>query len=118
MSGDEAYIADGSFCFLYTTGDNGYDYLNDMADTLSGMEIGDACVMKSEYGYHVIMRYALPPDAASNSEYSDWFPDLASRVVDQLFAAKCAPYVERITVDNEVFAALPSMKDVGVNYYY
>lgn len=118
VSGDEAFIVNNDPCFLYTTGDNGNDYLNDMADTLSGMEVGDAAVMESEYGYHVIMRYTLPSDAASNSAYSDWFQDLASRVVDQLFTAKCAPYVERITVDSEVFAALPSMKDVGVNYYY
>jgi hypothetical protein len=118
VAGDEAYITDGSYCFLYTTGDNGYDYLNDIADTLADMEVGEAAILDTEYGCHVILRYAMPSDAASNDDYSDWFSDLVSRVVEQLFSAKCAPYVERITVDSDVFAALPSMKEVAVNYYY
>ncbi len=117
-SGEDLYIADNTNCFLYTTGDNGNDYLNDMADILSGLEVGKAALMDSEFGCHVLMRYDLPSDAASNSEYEDWFSDLPSRVADQLFAVKCAPYVARITVDNDLFASLPSMKEVGINYYY
>lgn len=117
-SGDDAYLADGGLCFLYTDGTNSYDYLNDMADALIEMRTGDVRVIATEYGYHVIMRYDVPDDAATSGAYNEWFSDLPSRVTEELFAAKSAPYVERITVDADVYAALPTMKESGINYYY
>lgn len=118
LSEDEAYLADSDYCFLYTTQDNGNDYLNDMADVLSDMKDGEARQMSSEYGEHVFMRYHMPSDAATNDDYATWFPDLVSRVADQLFAVKCEPYMKEVVVDNQRFAALPSMKEIGINYYY
>lgn len=117
-SGDDAYLADSGLCFLYTDGTNSYDYLNDMADVLTEMHKGDVRVIPTEYGYHVVMRYDIPRDAATSGAYNDWFSDLPSRVTEELFAAKSAPYVERIEVDADVYAALPTMKQAGINYYY
>ena len=117
-SGDDSVIADTGYCFLYTDGSNSGQALNDIADALADMQAGDAQVLSTEYGYHVIMKYAMPSDAAVNSAYADWFDDLSGRVIEQLFAAKCAPYVEKIEVDAEVWKALPSMKEIGTNYYY
>lgn len=117
-TGDDAYLADGGLCFLYTDHSNSYDYLNDMADALGEMRTGDVRVIDTEYGYHVIMRYDVPSDAVSGGAYNDWFTDIPSRVTEELFAAKSAPYVEKIKVDADVFAALPTMKESGVNYYY
>lgn len=117
-SGDDRFLGDGAYCFLYTTGDNGYDYLNDIADELAKVEVGEICIINSEYGYNVVMKYELPADAVSNTTYSEWFSDLSDRVIQYLFANKCKDKVEAIVVDNDLFAAAPSMADVSPNYRY
>ena len=117
-SGNDRFSADNSHCFLYTTGDNGYDYLNDIADALAKLEIGEVTTVNSEYGYNVVMRYEIPSDATSNADYEEWFSDLNARVVNYLFRKKCADIMEDITVDEEVFAALPQMTSIKSNYNY
>lgn len=118
ISGDDAFVTDGTYCFLYTTGDNDYDYLNDIADVLAESEEGTIRMVSSEYGYNVVMKYPIPQDAVTNTEYKDWFGDLTERVVAKLFHTKCEPYMERVAISNEEFANLPSMKEVGTNYNY
>ncbi len=115
---DEAFVTDGELCFLYTTGDNAYDYLNDIVDALTVCEVGELRMISSEYGYNVVMKYDVPDDAVTNSDYEEWFTGLADRVVAELFHTLCEPYMERVKVDDEVFASLPSMKEIGTNYYY
>ena len=114
----DAYDTDGEFCFLYTTGDNDYDYLNDIADVLADAEEGSLHVVASEYGYNVVMKYPIPEDAVTSTAYDDWFGDLTDRVAAKLFHNKCAPYMEKVTVNSEAFAALPSMKQVATNFSY
>ena len=118
ISGDDAFVTDGTYCFLYTTGDNDYDYLNDIADVLAKAEEGEMRMVNSEYGYNVVMKYPIPEDAVTNTAYEDWFGDLTDRVTAKLFHTKCTPYMEKVAVSNEVFKALPSMKQVGTNYDY
>ena len=118
ISGDDAFVTDGTYCFLYTTGDNDYDYLNDIADVLAKAEEGEMRMVNSEYGYNVVMKYPIPEDAVTNTAYEDWFGDLTDRVTAKLFHNKCAPYMEKVAVSNEVFKALPSMKQVGTNFDY
>lgn len=118
VSGNDAFVTDGTYCFLYTTGDNDYDYLNDIADVLAESEEGTIRMVSSEYGYNVVMKYPIPQDAVTNSAYEDWFGDLTERVMAKLFHAKCEPYMEKVAVSNEEFANLPSMKEVGTNYNY
>ena len=118
ISGDDAFITDGTYCFLYTTGDNDYDYLNDIADVLAESEEGAVRMVSSEYGYNVVMKYPIPEDAVTNTAYEDWFGDLTDRVAAKLFHNKCLPYMEKVAVHNDEFAALPSMKEVGTNYNY
>ncbi len=115
---DDAFVTDGAYCFLYTTGDNSYDYLNDIADTLAEAEDGQLRMVSSEYGYNVVMKYPVPADAATNDAYTDWFGDLSTRTVAMLFNKKCAPYMEKVKVDNDVYATLPSMKEIGTNRTY
>ena len=117
-SGDDAFVTDSEYCFLYTTGDNSYDYLNDIADVLAESEEGTVRMISSEYGYNVVMKYPIPEDAVTNTAYEDWFGDLTTRVVAKLFHAKCEPYMERVAVSNEEFANLPSMKQVATNFSY
>ena len=115
---DDAFVTDSEYCFLYTTGDNSYDYLNDIADVLAESEEGTVRMISSEYGYNVVMKYPIPEDAVTNTAYEDWFGDLTTRVVAKLFHTKCEPYMERVAVSNEEFANLPSMKQVSTNFSY
>ncbi len=115
---EDKFHSNEKICFLYTTGDNGDDYLNDIADELAKLETGATTYISSDYGYHVVMRYEIPNDATSNKDYKDWFTDLNTRVVQYLFRAKCKDLMEQVTVDAEVFAAIPSMKDISANYRY
>lgn len=111
-------IAEDGLCFLYTTGDNSSTVFNDIAYELVKMEVGEVTMISSDYGYHVVMKQELPEGASSNKEYSEWFSDLANRVADFLYENKCTEKAEKITVDNEVFAQSPSMKEVAINHYY
>ncbi len=116
---DDYFETDEELGFLYMTGDNGVDYLNDIADQLALCKDGELRnIYTSEYGYNVVMRYPIPSDAVTNSDYEDWFKDLPDRVVAQLFYDKCKPYADRVKVDEELFASLPPMIEVGTNYYY
>ena len=115
---DDAFVTDSSYCFLYTTGDNSYDYLNDIADALAKAEEGEICVVNSEYGYNVVMKYPIPSDAITNTAYEEWFGDLSERITAKLFHTMCKPYMAKVTVDAEVFASLPSMKDSATNVSY
>lgn len=115
----DVFETDGELLFLYTTGDNTSDYLNDIADALAVCEVGEICnVYVSEYGYNVVMRYEMPEDAATNSDYEEWFEGLGDRVVTELFGTMCEPYLDDVKVDEEAFASVPSMKEIGANYYY
>ena len=118
ISGEDAFVADNSLCFLYTTGDNAYDYLNDIADSLATCANGELRMISSEYGYNVVMKYAIPSDAITNTSYSEWFGDLSERVIQKQFHTLCKPYMERVVVDEEAFASLPSMKEIAANYVY
>ena len=68
----------------------------------------------------LIIHVAKPEDAelyaVTNSTYEEWFGDLTNRVVSKLFHNKCLPYMEQVTVNNEAFAALPSMKEIATNF--
>lgn len=126
-SGDDTYMVNETLCFLYKT-DNSLQEFNDIADALQWHEdadgnrtevkIGEAVQVESSNGIHILMRYQVPSDAASNSTYTEWFSELADRVAEKLFAALCEPYMERVTVDEKLYAALPSMKEIGTNYKY
>ena len=115
---EDAFVTDSAYCFLYTTGDNSYDYLNDIADALANTEEGELCMVSSEYGYNVVMKYPMPSDAVANDTYKDWFADLPDRIIAKQFHTMCKPYMEKVTVDSDVFATLPSMKEIATNISY
>ncbi len=126
-SGDDAYLVNDTLCFLYKT-DNSLQEFNDIADALQWREdsegnrvevkVGEAVSVESTNGIHILMRYKVPSDAATNSAYEEWFTGLSDRVVETLFSALCEPYMARVTVDEALYAALPTMKEIGTNYKY
>ena len=112
----DLYVWDNELCFLYddVTG----SYLEDLSVELFDMEVGDVRVVPSEYGYHVVMKYKIPSDAASNTAYADWFSDLVDRVIVKSFYEKCSPLIDAIVVDEEAYASLPTMKESAINTAY
>ncbi len=117
-SGEDKFLGDNELCFLYTTGDNGYDYLNDIADALADVDVGETAMIKSEYGYNVVMKYAIPSNATSDDAYKDWFSDIQTRVMKYLFYNKCKDKMDAIVVDEAIFAAMPKMGEISPNYNY
>ena len=82
------------------------------------VKVGRLCWWSPPTAFTFTMRYKVPSDAASDSTYEEWFTGLADRVAETLFASLCAPYMERVTVDSDLYAALPTMKESGTNYKY
>ena len=118
-AGLDEVITDNEMCFVYTTGDNsGGDVFNDLADKLAVADDGAVLMHSSEYGYHVMIKYEMPKDAASNKEYSDQLTDLVERVADYLYSNRCSEVAQSITVHNDIYAKAPSMKEVAINHDY
>ncbi len=116
-SDDDKYWGEDELCFLYTE-NNSEASLDTLAVELAEMAVGDVRMIPTENGYHVVMKYALPEDAVSNSAYAEWFSDLPARVEQYLFANKCKPLVDAIVVDEEILATAPKMVEVAANYRY
>jgi hypothetical protein len=47
-----------------------------------------------------------------------WFKSFASGLTAQIFADRCEPYYDLITMDEAVYQKAPNMKQVAVNYFY
>ncbi len=109
--------------FLYTVenyyiGKNGAEMLTDLSDALREMQVGEVRLVESEAGYHIIMKYDIPRDAATNTTYAKWLEDLDDLITDQLFRTRCADMITRIVVDNDAWNTLPTMALVNANFYY
>ncbi len=104
---------DETYDFVYTNDDT-----DEVVTTLAEMEAGELRMFTSEYGYNVIMKYPIPSDAATNSAYSEQLSDLTTRVVAELFHNMCKPHMDKVVVDEDIFAGLPSMTEIGTNFYY
>lgn len=107
----------------YVTEDTYYESPEVIAE-LFKMEVGDVKMIKSDYGYHIVMRYELEDSAYTKSEYDDLFISSKSGtytfmddLIGQLFMAYIAPYKERVTVDENVLSEI-DIKRAGINYYY
>lgn len=112
----DLYVWDDELCFLYD--DVSDSYLEDLSVELFEMSVGDVRVVPSEYGYHVVMKYKIPSDAASDTTYADWFSDLTDRVIAKSFYEQCKPLIDAVVVDEEAYATLPTMKETAVNMAY
>lgn len=126
MYGDEASAEDG-LCYLATNVDYAsinMKFMDDIADALAELEIGEVTVVSSDYGYHVVRRYAVESGAYADKENAQWFTDTAYGVYDfinnlenELFLARIADYVARIETNDELLASV-TLKQVAPNYNY
>ena len=98
--------------------------MDEIAKTLDGMEIGECALVETDYGYHVIMRYALKENAYASDAASNWFVDQNYNIYDfltnlknELLLEKLAPNKEKVSV-NETLWKNYQIKDAVPNYYY
>ena len=94
-------------------------YLNDTIAELDRMADGDITLIESDYGYFIIKKYAYTNQAYNlqvNQSY--WLQNFNDLVITKLFTELCEPYYSLIKVNEKVYASAPSMKDVGINYFY
>ena len=102
----------------YLSGGNTYEYLQQIVDALQTMEAGEVMMVKSNMGYHIIMKYNHAEKAYEKEENEVWFSDFNTKLIEELYLELCKSYYNDIQVDEAVLAKAPTMKEVAVNYYY
>ena len=95
-----------------------YPYLESIVEELIELEVGQTALVESDYGYHVIMKYPVDKGAWADEANEDWFEGFEEGLVDHLFMSLCEQYMDQVTVDEDVLATVPSMKQIGTNFYY
>ena len=74
--------------------------------------------MESDYGYHVVMKYPVEKGAYSDKDNKDWFEGFEQSLTEDMFMNLCKEYMDKVTVDEDILATVPPMKNIGKNYYY
>lgn len=118
---------DENLCYVATNVDYAsinMGFMDDIAEALSAIDVGEVTIVQSDYGYHIVRRYAAEQGAYANKDVSQWFSDSDYGVYDfitnlenQLFLKVLEPYVEKIEVDDELLDSI-TLKTVAPNYYY
>ena len=104
----------------YSASGQDFLYLDTIVEKLSdpAVKVGDVIMISSPSGYHILMKCS-PTENAYELEANDvWFSGFATLLTGDLFADRVEPYRSQIEVNQKVYAKAPSMKEVGVNYFY
>lgn len=101
---------------IYLNAESDYDS-SEVRDELFKMEIGECKTIKSDYGIHIIRKYAHEKEAFSISSNADFFKTFNSEIMDYLFSKRLEGYYDKIVIDEEKLSKL-SIKDVDPNFYY
>ena len=100
--------------------------LDDMADGLSDMKVGDVRLYESDLSFNVVVKTKLESGAYSDEDLKGYFEDDVYGVYDfisnikyELYSARLEKYADRIVVNEDVLGALNfSISNVSPNYYY
>ena len=95
-----------------------YTYLQSIVKELGGMEVGETALVESDYGYHVIMKYPIEEGAWDDEDNKDWFEGFEDGLIEDMFFSLCKTYMDRVQIDQAVLDTVPSMKQIGINFYY
>ena len=104
----------------YSASNQDFLYLDTIVEKLSdpAVKVGDVIMISSPSGYHILMKCS-PTENAYELEANDvWFSGFATLLTGDLFADRVEPYRSQIELNQKVYAKAPSMKEVGVNYFY
>ena len=106
----------------YLTADSEYDS-PEVVKALFEMKDGEIRRVESEYGIHIVMKYALEKGGYANKDNADFFVtesgsySFMSALKSDMLEDYIAKYKESIVIDEERLRAI-SMKSVGANYNY
>lgn len=100
----------------YITAETEYDS-PEVVKALFEMEVGEIRVIRSEYGIHIVRRYENEESGYAKDENADFFASFVNDLEDVLLTDYLAPYKEKVTVHEEVYATV-SIKDVTPNLQY
>jgi len=102
----------------YSASGEDYMYLETIVEKLEASDVGAVTMIPSTSGYHIVMKFAHTDKAYEKEENEVWFKSFASGLTAQIFADRCEPYYDLITMDESVYQKAPNMKQVSVNYFY
>ncbi|MBQ7378715.1 MAG: peptidylprolyl isomerase [Clostridia bacterium] len=95
-----------------------YPYLESIVKQLNTLEAGQTALVESDYGYHIVMKYPIEEGAWDDEDNKDWFEGFEEGLIDDLFMKLCEQYVDKVEIDQDVLDTVPSMKQIGINFYY
>ena len=108
---------------VYANFSTGGTLIDTFVDMVKELAPGEYKVYKSDFGYHIIMRYELENGAFKKSEYSTQFSDengnfdFNKNLCSELLMKRLAPYVEKITVDKDL-AGKVDISTIKPNYNF
>lgn len=102
------------------------EFLDELAQTLGNMKVGEVRLLESDLSYNVIMKTELETGAYSEEKYEGYFKDELFGVYDfisnlklDLYSARLEKYKADVVVDQKVLESLDfSISNVTPNYYY
>lgn len=94
-----------------------YDYINSIVEAVKDENVGAIRVVESDYGYHIIMKYALEEGAYKSDDNSVWFSTFNTDLMNKLLKTNTSKYLNDITVEEKLLEGI-SLNDIGINYYY
>ena len=101
---------------IYLKADSKYEF-TEVRDAVFQMQEGEIRVIRSEHGFHVVMRYENNEGAYADSANADCFTGFIGNLEDKLLTEYLQPYVALVVVDEKALAGM-SIKDVEPNLYY
>jgi len=93
-------------------------YLSSVVAALNEMKTGEVRMITSPSGYHIIRKYDNMEKAYSNAANEAYFSDFAKNLINTLYVEECQAHMADIKIDEAVLADAPSIKSVGINYYF
>lgn len=106
----------------YMTKDTDYE-APEVIDELFDMKDGEVRIVHSEYGIHIVMKYALDEGGYSNADNKLFFRDADGTYLfledlkNQLLSEKLKPYKDKIVIDDGLIEGI-DIKSASPNYYY
>ncbi len=101
---------------LYLTADSEYE-IEVVKEALPEMEVDELRLIRSDYGFHVVKRYALDEGGYKEKVNADFFTDFNQKLVTDMFLNMVAKYADAVVVDEELASSI-EIRDVAANYYY
>ena len=100
--------------------------IESLLDKTENLDIGEAALLETEYGVHIIMKYELEENAWENEKYSGYFTDSTkvfdfnSNLINKLFTKEMEKIAEKmgeVDVNKESIANI-NVRKSAINYNF